>query len=132
MRETYRESGGFEEAAAYSRAVRVGRHVAVSGTAPLRPDGAVLYPGDCYAQTREAFRRALEAAERLGASRDDVLRTRVLLAPGADWQGAVRAHREAFAGVNPANTTYFAGGLIPEGALVEVELDAVIEDAPPR
>ena len=124
MRTTYREGGGFEEAAAYSRAVRIGPYVAVSGTAPREP-------GDVYAQTREVIARALAAAAKLGASADDVLRTRLLLVHGCDWQGAIRAHAEAFAGVEPANTTYFVSGFIPEGVLVEVELDAVVPE-PPR
>ena len=118
MRRTFREGGGFEEAAAYSRAVRIGQHVAVSGTAAR--DG-----GDAYAQTAEAIGRALGALGELGAAREDVLRTRLLLAEGCDWEGAVRAHREAFEGVDPANTTYFVAGFIPEGVLVEVELDAI-------
>jgi enamine deaminase RidA (YjgF/YER057c/UK114 family) len=126
MRETYREGGGFEEAAAYSRAVRIGQHVAVSGTAAREG-------GDAYTQTSEAIARALVAAEKLGAAKENVLRTRLLLAEGCDWEGAVRAHAEAFAGVDPANTTYFVSGFIPEGALVEFELDAVVPDAdPPR
>jgi enamine deaminase RidA (YjgF/YER057c/UK114 family) len=124
MRTTYREGGGFEEAAAYSRAVRIGQHVAVSGTAAREG-------GDSYEQTREAIARALAGAAELGASKEDVLRTRLLLTPGCDWQGAIRAHAEAFAGVDPANTTYFVSGFIPEGVLVEVELDAVVAD-PPR
>ena len=124
MRTTFREGGGFEEAAAYSRAVRIGQHVAVSGTA-AREDG------DAYAQTREAIGRALAAAAELGASKEDVLRTRLLLADGCDWKGAVRAHAEAFVGVDPANTTYFVSGFIPEGALVEFELDAIVAE-PPR
>jgi enamine deaminase RidA (YjgF/YER057c/UK114 family) len=124
-RQRYREGGGFEEAAAYSRAVRHGHHVAVSGTAFA---GAA---DDAYAQAREVIARALAAAERLGARREDVLRTRLLLAPGCDVDAVVRAHAEAFTGVEPANTTYFVGGLVPEGALVEVELDAVV-DEPPR
>jgi enamine deaminase RidA (YjgF/YER057c/UK114 family) len=124
MRRTYREGGGFEEAAAYSRAVRIGHHVAVSGTAPREG-------GDAYAQTREAIGRALAAAQELGATKEDVLRTRLLLAPGCDWEGAVRAHAEAFEGVDPANTTYFVSGFIPEDVLVEFELDAVVLE-PPR
>lgn len=124
MRTKYREGGGFEEAAAYSRAVRIGEHVAVSGTAPREGGGA-------YEQTREAIGRALAAAAELGAAKEDVLRTRLLLVQGCDWEGAVQAHAEAFAGVEPANTTYFVSGFIPEGALVEVELDAVIPE-PPR
>ena len=124
MRERYREGGGFEEAAAYSRAVRIGPHVAVSGT-------AARSGGDAYEQTREAISRALAGAAELGASKEDVLRTRLLLAQGCDWEGAVRAHAEAFAGIDPANTTYFVSGFIPDGVLVEVELDAVIPE-PPR
>lgn len=120
-RKTFREGGGFEEAAAYSRAVRIGQHVAVSGTAAREG-------GDAYAQTREALGRALAAARELGAGREDVLRTRLLLAPECDWEGAVRAHRETFAGVDPANTTYFVSGFIPEGVLVEVELDAIVPE----
>jgi enamine deaminase RidA (YjgF/YER057c/UK114 family) len=124
MRKRYREGGGFEEAAAYSRAVRIGRQVAVSGTASREG-------GDAYQQTREVIGRALAAAVELGAAKEDVLRTRLLLVQGCDWQGAVRAHAEAFAGVDPANTTYFVSGFIPEGALVEFELDAVVPE-PPR
>lgn len=122
--ERYREGGGFEEAAAYSRAVRHGHHVAVSGTASTTA-------GDAYEQAREVIARALAAAERLGARREDVLRSRLLLAPGCDAGAVVRAHAEAFTGAEPANTTYFVGGLVPEGALVEVELDAIV-DEPPR
>jgi enamine deaminase RidA (YjgF/YER057c/UK114 family) len=121
--------GGFGETAAYSRAVRFGPHIAVSGTAPLS-EGRLLHPGDAYRQTQAAIARALAAAAELGARDEDVVRTRLLLAPGCDWREAVRAHAEAFAGIDPANTTYYVGALIPEGALVEVELDAVLE--PPR
>ena len=124
--ERVRDSGGFGEAAAYSRAVRYGRHVAVSATAALE-GGKLLYRGDAYGQTREAIRKALAAAAELGARAENVVRTRLLLAPGSDWREAVRAHAEAFAGIDPANSTYFVGALIPEGALVEVELDAVVD-----
>lgn len=129
-RSTLRDGGGFEEAAAYSRAVRIGSHVAISGTAPM-DDGTVLHPGDVYAQTRMAIAKALSAAAELGAQPQDVIRTRLLLAAGVDWQDAVRAHREAFAGIDPANTSYYVAGFIPDGVLVEVELDAIVLD-PPR
>jgi enamine deaminase RidA (YjgF/YER057c/UK114 family) len=105
--------------------------IAVSGTAATGPDGAALHPGDTYAQTREAISRALAAAAELGAAREDVLRTRLYLTPDCEWEGAVRAHRQAFAGVDPANTTLYVAGFIPPGVLVEVELDAVLA-APPR
>jgi enamine deaminase RidA (YjgF/YER057c/UK114 family) len=122
----FREGNKFEEIAAYSRAVKVSGVVAVSGTAALGPDGKALYPGDIYAQSKHALQAALHAAMSLGASREDVIRTRMLLVTGSDWQAAVRAHGEFLPDVNPANTTWFVGGLIPDGALVEVELDAVI------
>ena len=130
-RSSFRDGGGFEEVAAYSRAVRIDTHVAVSGTAAME-DGVVLHPGDAYGQTRAAFAKALAAAAELGASAEDVIRTRLLLAAGSDWEGAVRAHRETFAGINPANTTYYVAGFIPDGVLVEVEVDAVVAEAPPR
>ena len=125
MTEKVRDSGGFGEAAAYSRAVRYAEHVAVSATAALE-GGKVLHRGDAYGQTKEAIRRALVSAEELGATKESIVRTRLLLAPGCDWREAVRAHAEAFASIDPANTTYFVGGLIPEGALVEVELDGYV------
>ena len=131
-RVTLRDGGGFEKAAAYSRAVRIGKHVAVSGTAPM-DDGVVLHAGDAYGQTRVAIEKALAAAAELGATPEDVIRTRMLLAAGCDWQAAVRAHREAFAGIDPANTSYYVAGFIPEGVLVEFELDAIVpEPDPPR
>lgn len=125
FRSTHR-SGGFEDVGGYSRAVRSGRHIAVSGTAATGKSGAALFPGDVYAQTREGFRRALDATEALGGSVSEVIRTRIYLLSGIDWRPAVEAHREVFAGVNPANTTLFVAGFPPDGVLVEVELDAVL------
>jgi enamine deaminase RidA (YjgF/YER057c/UK114 family) len=119
VRTTFTEGGGFEARASYSRAVRIGRHVAVSGT-------AARGGGNAYEQATEALARALAAALELGARREDVLRTRLLLAPGCEWEPVIMAHREAFEGVAPANTTYYVGGFIPEGVLVEVELDAIV------
>jgi enamine deaminase RidA (YjgF/YER057c/UK114 family) len=124
-RRLVREGSAFEELAGYARAVRIGAHVAVSGTASMS-EGVVLHPGDAYGQTREALEKALAAAAELGASAGDVIRTRLLLAQGCDWHAAVRAHGETFAGIDPANTTYFVAGLVPEGVLVEVELDAIV------
>jgi enamine deaminase RidA (YjgF/YER057c/UK114 family) len=112
--------------AAYSRAVRVGDLIAVSGTAATGPDGVALHPGDTYAQTRDCIARAVAAVEELGGAAADVVRTRVYLTRDAEWRDAVRAHAEAFAGIDPANTTLYVAGFIPEGVLVEVELDAAV------
>jgi enamine deaminase RidA (YjgF/YER057c/UK114 family) len=105
--------------------VRVGNRILVSATAPLAADGTVVHEG-AYEQAVDAFRTALAAVEELGGSRDAVVRTRLYLAAGADWEGPVRAHGEAFRGVDPANTTLFVHGFIPEGVLVEVEVEAEI------
>jgi enamine deaminase RidA (YjgF/YER057c/UK114 family) len=122
-----RSGSGFEKLASYSRAARMGKIVAVSGTAALDEDGSALHPGDAYLQTRTALQTALDAAAQLGVERDHVVRTRIYLAPDCDWRAATRAHGELFKDVDPANTTLFVAGFIPAGALVEVEIDGVCD-----
>jgi enamine deaminase RidA (YjgF/YER057c/UK114 family) len=120
----------WQETAGYSRAARRGRRIAVSGTTSSGPDGSVRHPGDCYRQATEAIATALRAVEALGGTAADVLHTRVYLAPGASWEDAARAHREAFGEVRPANTMLHVAALIGDGFLVEVELDAELEVGP--
>ncbi len=120
----FTDGSEFEREAGYSRAVRQRDYISVSGTAALGPDGA-LFPGDAYRQAVYALARAVAAAEELGATRETVLRTRLLLAPECDWREVVRAHAETFAPHGPANTTYFVAGFIPADVLIEVEVDAV-------
>jgi enamine deaminase RidA (YjgF/YER057c/UK114 family) len=123
---THSRSGSpFEKTACYSRAVRVGDAIAVSGTAATDAEGAAFHPGT-YEQTREAFDRALAAVRELGGDVAHVTRTRMFLTADADWRDAVRAHAELFSGVDPANTTLYVAGFIPAGVVVEVELDAVV------
>ncbi len=124
MIERYHDGSAFEARASYCRAVRSGPAVAVSGTAATAEDGSALFPGDTYAQTQEAIQRALRAVGELGGSPEHIVRTRLFLVPTSDWQGAVRAHHEAFEGNPPANTTLYVAGFIPPGVLVEVEVDA--------
>lgn len=119
----------WQEFAGYSRAARRGRRIAVSGTTSSAADGSVLHPGDSYRQTVEAIGKGLRAVEAMGGTVADVLRTRIYLAPGASWEDAARAHREAFGEVRPANTVVHVAGLVGDGLLVEVELDAELEDA---
>jgi enamine deaminase RidA (YjgF/YER057c/UK114 family) len=121
-----RDGLGWEAEAGYSRAARRGNLIAVSGTTATGPDGAALYPGDTFAQTRDALERALNAVKALGGGVDDILRSRLYLAPGADWVAAGRAHREVLGRVAPANTTLYVAGLIGKDFLVEVELEAVL------
>ena len=117
----------FAALASYCRALRAGPLVVVSGTAATGEGGSILHPGDAYAQARVALERALAAAARLGAAREDVVQTRVYFTQDADWRAGVKAHGEIFAGVDPANTTVIVAALPPEGALVEVELQAWVE-----
>lgn len=111
----------------YSRAVRVGNAIEVAGTAPAAPDGTILAPGDVEGQTRAALATIGEALAELGASFQDVVRTRILLADETRWEEAARAHGEVFRDVRPANTT--VGGLrfVDPAILVEVEVTAVID-----
>lgn len=111
----------------YSRAVRVGNVIEVAGTAPAAPDGTILAPGDVEGQTRAALATIGEALAELGASFQDVVRTRILLTDETRWEEAARAHGEVFRDVRPANTT--VGGLrfVDPAILVEVEVTAVID-----
>lgn len=115
---------GWEAAAGYARAARSGCCIAVSGTTDHGPDGSAAHPGDVHAQAHACLTRAIAAVQQLGGTREQVLRSRLFLAPGADWEGAARAHAELLGDVAPANTTLYVGGLVGEGFLVEVELDA--------
>ncbi|MGI8562521.1 MAG: RidA family protein [Candidatus Dormibacter sp.] len=124
MSTRYRDGRGWEQQAGYSRAARRGHRIAVSGTTASGPDGRALHPGDVYGQARVALERSLEALNALGGAPEDVLRTRLYLAPGADWEAASRAHADMLGEVAPANTTLHVAGLIGEGYLVEVELEA--------
>lgn len=120
----YADEAEWQDLAGYARAARRGTRIAVSGTTSSGPGGGVLHPGDSFGQTAEAISRGLRGVAALGGGVADVLRTRVYLAPGASWEEAARAHREAFGAVRPANTMVYVAGLVGEGLLVEVELDA--------
>ena len=124
MTRRHRDGTGWEQQAGYSRAVRRLGHIAVSGTTATAADGGALHPGDTYRQTLAALDRAIAAVRALGGGLDDVVRTRVYLAPGADWEEASRAHAEVLGSVAPANTTLYVASLIGDGFLVEVEVEA--------
>ena len=110
----------------YSRALRVGSHVFVSGTAPIPPGGGDP-PDGAYAQTRLCFEHALAALEQAGAAATDVVRTRVYLARAADHMDAGRAHGEVFGEIRPASTMLAVGELLDPRWLVEVEADALVD-----
>src|ERR1700674_447230 len=124
MTTRHRDGGGWEKQAGYSRAVRRFGRIEVSGTTANADDGSALHRGDTYGQTLVALERAIAAMEALGGRLEDVVRTRVYLAPGADWEAAARAHAETMGSVAPANTMLFVAALVGDGFLVEVELGA--------
>ena len=128
MSETTRFGDGFgwQDQAGYSRAVRRGNVVTVSGTTATGPDGAALHRGDTGAQARVCLSRIGQALTALGAGLDDVVRTVVYLGPGASWQEAAQAHGDVLGGVRPANTMLYVAGLIGDGFLVEIEAQAVV------
>jgi enamine deaminase RidA (YjgF/YER057c/UK114 family) len=121
----YTDSSGWQQQAGYSRAVRRGPVITVSGTTATGPGGAALCPGDTLGQARICLERVLAAVAALGGTPDDVVRTVVYLAPGADWEAASQAHREVLGEVAPANTMLYVAGLIGDDFLVEVEAMAV-------
>lgn len=114
----------FEERVGYSRAVRVGDRVWVSGTAPILPDDADP-PDEPYEQARICLATIDRALREAGASLDDVVRTRIYVTQAADIDAVGRAHREAFARARPATTGLVVGLLDPRWR-VEIEAEAVI------
>lgn len=110
----------------YSRAVRVGRFVFVSGTTATGPDGALVGIGDLYAQTVQALANVRAALERAGATMGDVVRTRVYVTDIARFAEVARAHGEAFGEIRPASSLVEVSALVDPAMLVEVEADAML------
>jgi len=117
----------WESAVGYSRAVRAGDQVHVSGTTATDEDGELVGVGDPYAQARRAIDNVVAALAELDAAAGDVVRTRLYVADADDWEAIGRAHRETFGQVRPATTLVEVSRLVDTGMLVEVEATAVLE-----
>ena len=122
----------FEPVIGFSRAVRAGDRVAVSGTAPIAPDGSVAAPDDPYGQAKRCLEIIADALEKAGARVDEVVRTRMFLTNADMWREVGRAHGEFFSEIRPAATMVVVAGLLDPGWLVEIEAEAVIGSAADR
>ena len=129
MRKLVSSGSPYEPKVGISRAVRAGRVVTVSGTAPLGPDGKTVGKGDAALQARRCLQIIAAALEAAGASLRHVVRTRTLLTRIDDWQAVAAVHGEFFGDIRPANTIMQITRFIDPDWLVELEADAVIDDA---
>ncbi len=128
MRRLVSSGSPYEPKVGISRAVRVGNLIAISGTAPLGPDGRTVGIGDAGIQARRCLEIIAEALEKAGASLRQVIRTRTLLVRIEDWQAVAAVHGEFFAEIRPTNTIMQVSRFIDPDWLVELEADAVIDD----
>jgi enamine deaminase RidA (YjgF/YER057c/UK114 family) len=116
----------YEPRIGISRAIRSGTIIAISGTAPLGPDGKTVAPGNPELQTRRCLQIIREALEKAGATLSDVTRTRIMLKRIEDWESVAKVHGEFFSKIRPASTCVQVTQFIDPEWLVEIEADAVV------
>jgi enamine deaminase RidA (YjgF/YER057c/UK114 family) len=126
MRQNISGGSPFEPIIGFSRAVRVGNSVHLAGTGPVGAEGE-----DAAGQTRRIFKIAAEALSKAGATFEHVVRTRIYLTHVEDWEAVGRVHGEFFSSIRPAATMVVVAALLNPAWRVEIEMDAIVEDAAP-
>jgi enamine deaminase RidA (YjgF/YER057c/UK114 family) len=124
-RVNYASGAKWEKIVGYSRAVRKGHLIEISGTVALK-DNEIVGEGDPYLQTKRILEIIRESLEALGGSMDDVVRTRIYVTDITNWEAIGRAHGEVFAGIQPATSMVEVSRLIDDKYLVEIEATAML------